>query len=69
MDGTRVYYAKQNKSVREKQISNDFTHLWNLRNKINKQREKVRERQSKKQILNYRGQTDGYQRGDGWRVG
>ena len=30
MDGTRVYYAKQNKSVREGQIY-DFTHMWNLR--------------------------------------
>ena len=27
------YYAKQNKSVRERQISYDFTHMWNLRNK------------------------------------
>ena len=33
VDGTRVYYTKQNKSVRETQISNEFTHMWNLRNK------------------------------------
>ena len=31
--GTRVYYAKQNKSVRERQIPYDFTHMWNLRGK------------------------------------
>ena len=31
VDGTRVYSAKQSKSVREKQISYDFTHMWNLR--------------------------------------
>ena len=30
---TGVYYAKRNKSVRERQISYDFTHMWNLRNK------------------------------------
>ena len=30
MDGTERYYAKQNKSVRERQI-HDFTHMWNLR--------------------------------------
>ena len=29
---SRLYYAKQNKSVREKQIPYDFTHMWNLRN-------------------------------------
>ena len=33
MHGTTVYYAKQNKSVWERQIPYDFTHLWNLRNK------------------------------------
>ena len=37
MDRTRVYYAKQNKSVREKQIPYDFTYMWNLKSKINKQ--------------------------------
>ena len=33
MDGARVYYAKQNKSVRERQIPYDFTQMYNLRNK------------------------------------
>ena len=33
MDGARVYYTKQNKSVRERQMPYDFTHRWNLRNK------------------------------------
>ena len=32
IDGTGGYYAKWNKSVREQQISHDFTHMWNLRN-------------------------------------
>ena len=33
VDGTRVYYAKQNKSVRESQLSFDLTNMWTLRNK------------------------------------
>lgn len=33
VDGARVYYAKWSKSVRERQISYDFTHMWKLRNK------------------------------------
>ena len=33
MDRTRGYYAKRNKSIRERQLSYDFTHMWNLRNK------------------------------------
>ena len=33
VDGTRAYYAKQNKSIRERQLSYDLTHMWNLRNK------------------------------------
>jgi len=43
MDGAREHHAKQNTSVRERQILYDFTHMWNLRNKTNKQREKMRE--------------------------
>ena len=37
VDGLRVYYAKQNKSVRKRQI-HDFTHMWNLRNKTDAHR-------------------------------
>ena len=33
-------YAKQNKSVSKRQISYDFTHMWNLINKTSKQRRK-----------------------------
>ena len=33
VDGTRMYYAKQNKSFRERQVSYDFTHMCNLRHK------------------------------------
>ena len=35
MDGTREYYAKQNKSVRERQIPYDLIHVCNLWNKTN----------------------------------
>ena len=39
MDGTREYYAKQNKAVRERQIPYVLQdHVWNLRNKTNKHR-------------------------------
>ena len=41
MDEAREYNAKQNKSVRERPIPYDFTHMWNLRNKTkNKKRDK-----------------------------
>ena len=33
MDGNRRNYTKRNKSIRERQLSNDVTHMWNLRNK------------------------------------
>ena len=48
VDGTRVYYAKWNKSVKERQIPYDFTHMCSLRNETNEQRGKKRERQMKK---------------------
>ena len=34
MDGPGEHYAKWNKPVREKQIPYDFTHMWNLMNKL-----------------------------------
>ena len=37
MDGPGEYYVKENKPVREIQIPYDFTYMWNLMNKINKQ--------------------------------
>ena len=41
MDGSREYNVKWNKPVREKQLPNDFTHMWSLTNKQNnKEREK-----------------------------
>ena len=47
MDGAREYNVKLNKSVRERQIPYDFTHMCNLRNKTSKgkrEREKPRNR-------------------------
>ena len=38
MDGTRVYCTKWNKSVRERQISHYFIHMWNLRNETDEHR-------------------------------
>ena len=34
MDGPGGQYAKWNKSIRERQISYDFTYMWNLMNKV-----------------------------------
>ena len=34
MDGPGKHYAKWNKPIRERQIPYDFTHVWNLMNKI-----------------------------------
>ena len=44
MNGAREYYAKRNKSVREKQIPYGFAHMWNLKNKISEQRRKKRDK-------------------------
>ena len=66
LDEAREYYAKQYKSVRERQIPYDFTHMWNLRNKTNDHRGIIKGRQTKKWTFNYREQTDGYQRGGRW---
>ena len=35
MDGPGEHYAKWNKPFRERQIPYDFTHMWNLMNKLN----------------------------------
>ena len=35
MDGTGEHYAMWNKPVRERQITYDFTPMWNLMNKLN----------------------------------
>ena len=37
MDGPEEHYAKWNKSVRERQVPYDFTPMWNLMKKLNKQ--------------------------------
>ena len=34
MDRPGEHYAKGNKPVRERQVPYDFTHMWNLMNKI-----------------------------------
>lgn len=37
MDGHRGYYAKGDKSDREERLLYNFTCMWNLKHKINKQ--------------------------------
>ena len=36
MDASRGYYAKRNKSNRERQLLHDLTYMWNLKTKTNK---------------------------------
>ena len=50
MDGTKMYYAKQNKSVRGRQIY-DFTHMCNLRNKTDGHRGMEKQRGKHKRLL------------------
>ena len=54
MGGPQGYYAKGNKSDGEK-ISYDFTYMWNLKSKIDKQTKQ-------KQTHRYRAETGGCQR-------
>ena len=66
MDGSRGYNAKWN--VREKPIPYDFTHMWNLKNKINehrKKRDKPRNRllTIESKLMVTRGELGGE---DGW---
>ena len=56
MDGPGENYAKWNKPVRERQIPYDFTQMWNLMHKINKQN---------RSRLRYKEQTAGCRRGGG----
>ena len=35
MDGPRGYYAQLNKPGGERQVPNDFTHMWSIRTKEN----------------------------------
>ena len=55
MAGSRVYYAKQNKSERKRQIPYDFTHMWNLKNKTNEQTTKQTQIQRTNRWLEGRG--------------
>ena len=41
MDGAGGYYAQRNKPSGEREVPNDFTHLWNIRTK-----EKLKEQNS-----------------------
>ena len=60
MDGPRGYYAKENKSERERQIPHDFTYMWNLKNNM-------KDQTKQKQTHRYREQTDGCQLEEGFR--
>ena len=48
MDGTGEDYPKLNKSSRERQLSYSFTHIWNIRNRVEDHRGKERKLNGKK---------------------
>ena len=54
IDGPKGYYAKRNKSDKEKKIPLHFTCIWDLKNKINEQTKQ-------KQTHRYREQIDACQ--------
>ena len=75
MDGTRGYYAKRNKSIRERQLSYGFTHMWKIRNRAveHRRREgklsgKKSERETNHETLNHR-KTEGCWRGGSGGMG
>ena len=45
------YYAKINKSIRERQKAYDFIHMWNLRNKTDEHRGKEKELKRERKII------------------
>ena len=64
MDGPGGYYAQWNKPSREREIPNDFTHLWSIRTK-----EKLKEQNSSKITEPKNGLTGTKGKGtgeDGW---
>ena len=75
VDRTGGYYAKWNKSIRERQLSYDFTHMWNIRNSTEDCREKRGNwmgKKSEREINHERlfgKQTEGRWRGAEWGDG
>ena len=64
MNGTRMHYAKRNKSEKDKyNMISVICGIYKTK-QMSKEGEK-RERQTKKQTLDYREQLDVYQRGGG----
>ena len=60
MDEPGDYHIKWNESERERQISYDITHMWNLILKMVQMNLFTKQ----KQIYRYQKQTYGYQRGN-----
>ena len=54
MGGPWEYYAKWNKPDRERQVLNDFPHMWNI---INKERNRINEQTKWEQTGRYREQS------------
>ena len=62
MDGLGEYYAKWNKSDRERQILYDITYMWNLKNTTKKEKQKYNKLMNitkKQQTHRHKEQTGG----------
>ena len=66
VDGARGFYAQRSKPGGERQVSNDYTHLWNIRTK-----EKLKEQNSSRitEPKNGLTVTKGKETGENGRVG
>ena len=76
MDGTGAYYAEQNKSSRERQLSYGFTYMWNISNsredhrgREGKLNEKKSERETNHERLWNPGTKLRVTEGRGWGMG
>ena len=68
MDGPRDYHTEWSKSDRERQISYDITHIWNLiKNDLNELRKQKQTHRFWKQSYGYhRGKVRGRDKLGGW---
>ena len=57
-----MYYDKENKSIRERQIPCDFIHIWNLRKKTDEYMERgkrIRQGNKPQETVNDKEKTEG----------
>ena len=68
MDGTGGYYAEQNKSIKERHLSHDFSHVECAQDHRGREG-KCNGKKSERETNNERLLTEGCWRGGGWGMG